>query len=100
MEYTGDKSVISNGTVVLDFYATWCGPCKKLKPQIVALAEEMPQITFVCVDTDVWTALSEHYIISSLPTLIVLFNGKAINRFEGLPRDFRGWVRDVMLPLP
>ena len=95
MEYTGDASILSNGTVILDFYATWCGPCKRMKPKVLEMAESMPQITFVCIDTEEWTALTERYDITALPTLIKLFNGKVIERHEGVPRDLDYWVRGL-----
>ena len=83
-EYAGDKGSFVNGTVVLDFYATWCGPCKRLRPVLESHAKES-RVTFIAVDTDEWPDLMERFTISVLPTLIVLCNGKTIDRIEGAP---------------
>ena len=84
MEYAGDKGVFSNGLVVADFYANWCGPCKKLKPHFAGLAEDFPKAVFVKVDTDAWEAETRRYEIASLPTVLVLYNGREEARIEGL----------------
>ena len=83
-EYTGDRGSFGNGTVVLDFYATWCGPCKRLRPILEVYAQKST-VTFIAVDTDEWPDLSERFAIASLPTLVVLHNGKTIDRIEGAP---------------
>ena len=89
-EYTGDRGSFANGTVVLDFYASWCGPCKLLRPILESYALQS-KVTFIAVDTDEWTHLTERFSISSLPTLVVLSNGKTIERVEGTPPD--GWLQ-------
>jgi thioredoxin 1 len=89
-EYAGDRSSLGNGTVVLDFYATWCGPCKRLRPILEAYAASRPELTLIAVNTDEWTDLMERFDVSSLPTLVVLKNGKRVDRIEGAPPD--GWL--------
>jgi len=88
-EYAGDRGSLGNGTVVLDFYATWCGPCKRLRPVLESYAETS-KATFIAINADEWTDLMERYDVSSLPTLIVLKNGKRVDRIEGAPPD--GWL--------
>ena len=91
-EYAGDKGSFVNGTVVLDFYAPWCGPCKRLRPILEAYAKKS-QITCIAVNTDEWTDLSERFDVSSLPTLVVLHNGKRVDRIEGIPPE--GWLDQI-----
>jgi thioredoxin 1 len=87
-EYTeSDPGILSNGTVVVDFYADWCGPCKKYAPVFEELAQEYFSMTFVKVNTDDHEALVQKYTIMSLPTTLVLINGKTSDRVEGYSRD-------------
>ena len=84
-EYTGNKLDLSEGLVLVDFYATWCGPCKKMK---VFLKSSAPDILpIVMVDTDTYEDVSAKYQISSLPTLILLQNGREMDRVEGYSED-------------
>ncbi len=69
-------SLISNGKVVVDFFATWCGPCKMLSPIMDAVAENSKDITFIKVDTDEQPDLAKRYGIMSIPCIKVFENGK------------------------
>ena len=89
-EYIGTKQQklqLSEGTVILDFYATWCGPCKKLSPLFTKLCEEAKQkgtqTSFFKVDVDIHEDLTEKYAIDAMPTVLVLVNGKQQERVEG-----------------
>lgn len=89
IEYDGSaaqKLQLSEGTVIVDFYATWCGPCKKLAPLYAKLAEASSLPCFK-VDVDKWPKLTEKYEIDSMPTVLVLKNGKAQERVEGFEVD-------------
>ncbi len=71
--------------VLLDFYADWCGPCKILGPIIDELAEEYDGRALVAkVDTQVNPALSSHFKIKSIPTLMVFNKGHFQEKFHGL----------------
>jgi thioredoxin 1 len=88
-EYAQDKKELGEGTVILDFYATWCGPCKTFGPVFSDAAKEYTMATFIKVDTDEHPYLSEKYKVSSLPTVIILKNGKLMDRLEGCnPKKF------------
>lgn len=78
-----DPSILSNGTVVVDFYALWCGPCKRYAPEFEELAKIFSKMTFVKVNTEEHESVQEKYEVSSLPTTLVLVNGKEKARFEG-----------------
>jgi len=70
---------------VLDFYAKWCGPCKKLSPIIDNLKITYPNITFTKIDIEKEKELSEKYEIESLPTIIILdHNNQIISKIVGL----------------
>jgi thioredoxin 1 len=76
---------IDEGDVILDFYADWCGPCKRMSPLIDAVASMMPQFTFIKINRDFFGDLAKLFNITSIPTLIFLRNGKEIGRYDGGP---------------
>lgn len=64
-------------TVFVDFYATWCGPCKMLAPEIEKLADEYgDKVPVVKIDVDKEAELAQRYGIVSIPTLILFKNGR------------------------
>jgi thioredoxin 1 len=70
-----DQALNDADIVVVDFFATWCGPCKTLGPCIDALAKEMTTIKFIKVDVDKHDQLATKYNIKSMPTLKFFKNG-------------------------
>lgn len=74
----------SNGVVLVDFYADWCGPCKMLGPVIDNIAEERTDILVGKVNVDDNNALAHQYKVMSIPTLIVFKDGKEAARMVGL----------------
>ena len=64
------------GTVLLDFWATWCGPCRMMSPVVDEIAAEHPEILVGKVNVDEEEALSARFKIFSIPTFIVLKDGK------------------------
>ena len=60
---------------VIDFYATWCGPCKALEPIFAALAEKAPEVQFGRVDVDTANDVAHEYGITAMPTCIFFENG-------------------------
>ncbi len=70
-------------TILLDFYADWCGPCRMISPIINEIAEENPQYIVGKINVDEEPALSLEYGISSIPALIVIKNGRIVNRSVG-----------------
>ncbi len=72
-----DAEVIkSEKTVLLDFWASWCGPCKMLSPVVDEIADETPDIKVGKVNVDEENELAAKFGISSIPTLVVIKNGK------------------------
>ncbi len=74
----------AEGTVLVDFYADWCGPCQMQGPIIEEIAAERPEIKVCKVNTDVAVAVAIENRISSIPTLLVVRNGEIIHRGVGL----------------
>ncbi len=73
----------SKETVLVDFNATWCGPCKMLAPILEELSDERRDVKFVSIDTDEEDELSSEYGIMSIPCLILFKDGKEVNRSVG-----------------
>lgn len=71
-------------TVILDFWAEWCGPCMMLAPILHEVAEENADITVGKVNVDEEPALAQAYGISSIPTLVVIKDGKEVKRSVGV----------------
>ena len=83
-EQTFENEVLqSDKKVLIDFYATWCMPCRTIKPSINEVAKEHPEIKVVSIDVDKAPNISNQYGIYSLPTLVVLEAGNEVNRVVG-----------------
>jgi len=74
----------SDKTVLVDFYADWCGPCKMLSPVVEAVANENEDIKVVKVNVDDEQDLAIKYQVMSIPTLVVIKNGEVANKSVGL----------------
>lgn len=73
----------SDRPVLVDFYAPWCGPCRKLAPTLDTLAQERPEARIVKVDIDQNKRLARQYGIRSVPSLLVFRDGKVVDRHVG-----------------
>ncbi len=73
----------SKKTVLVDFYATWCGPCRMVGPIVEEIAEERPDIKVVKVDVDESGSLAETFGVVSIPTLVVMKDGEVVNQIVG-----------------
>lgn len=71
------------GSVVIDFFATWCGPCKKIAPAFEKLAEVYQQIAFLKVDVDESAELVDKFEVQAMPTFIFMKDGVVVKRIEG-----------------
>ena len=81
-------NTIESGVVVVDFFATWCGPCKMLSPVIDELSGELENVNFVKVDIDQSMDLAQKFKIVSVPTLKVFKNGEEVDTLMGfMPKE-------------
>lgn len=76
------------GVVLVDFWATWCGPCKMIAPVVEEVSNEVSNARFVKVDVDENENLANKYQISSIPTLMIFKNGTPVDTLVGfMPKD-------------
>ncbi len=73
---------IASGKVLVDFFATWCGPCQMLAPVLEQLDKEV-NIKILKIDVDELSDLARIYRVMSIPTLVILENGKMVKREMG-----------------
>ena len=80
-----DEEVLkANETVIVDFYADWCGPCKMMSPIIDEIAEELPEVKVGKVNVDDNQDLAMQYNVMSIPTILIIKNGEVQKSFVGV----------------
>ena len=85
LEYANFQNEIggSKGIVLVDFYSDWCGPCKMLSPIVDEISEERGDIVVGKVNIDENMEIAAAYNVMSIPTLVIMKNGKIVNQSRG-----------------
>lgn len=86
-QFTSFQDLLSGSDlpVLVDFYATWCGPCQMMAPILEAVNAQLSgKLQVVKIDTDKYPQLASQYHIEALPTLVLFKNGQPVERIEGL----------------
>lgn len=78
-----DEIINSDKTVLIDFWAAWCGPCRMVGPIIDEVAAEREDIKVAKINIDEEPELAEAFNIMSIPTMVVVKDGKVVNRAMG-----------------
>lgn len=82
------NELLKNDVVILDFYATWCGPCKMLAPELDIVIKQKQNITICKIDVDSYGEIARQYGVMTIPTLILYKNGEMIKKNVGyMPAD-------------
>ena len=82
---TFNEIINTDKPVLVDFFATWCGPCKTLAPILIDVKKEMGEaITIIKVDVDKSAQAAQQYQVQGVPTLILFKNGKILWRQSGV----------------
>lgn len=83
LENFAEEVLKSEKPVLLDMYADWCGPCMMMAPEIEAYSEETDAVKVCKLDVDEATDLALTYGVMSIPTVLLIENGKEVKRFVG-----------------
>lgn len=87
MKIINEFSEITEEFAIVDFFATWCGPCKRLSPFLESIQTEYPTVGFYKIDVDESEDLAEKYKVSAMPTVLLVRNGQELRRIIGLDTE-------------
>jgi thioredoxin 1 len=84
-EYQGQdfQEVVGEGLVLVDFFATWCGPCQMIMPVLDQIAQELDYVKIYKVDIDKFRQLAIDFQVRGVPTLILFKDGKVVDQASG-----------------
>lgn len=95
---TNFKEEIKEGVTLVDFYATWCGPCKMLHPILEELSSTRGEVTFKQIDVDEAPNISKEFGVMSIPTLILFKDGEEIAKNIGFisKSELTDWINNQL----
>ena len=92
-------SSVETPLVLVDFYATWCGPCHLMATVMSECSKDMKKdVSFMKVDTEKYPQIASRFQVSALPTLVLFKNGVAVSRIEGAlsAKQLKDWLRQFV----
>lgn len=91
------KDLISDDLVLVDFFATWCGPCRMLGPVLDEIANDRAGVKIIKVDIDQCRDIAREYGVMSVPTLFLIKNGSVVSQKNGfMPKELlTNWIEEV-----
>ena len=92
---TFNEAITSDKPVLVDFWATWCGPCRMMAPVVDGVAAQYDGKLLVGkVNVDEAADLAEKFMVMNIPTLVLMKNGEAVDRIVGArsPQDLKNWI--------
>lgn len=100
-QFSSFQDLINNSPVpvLVDFYATWCGPCQMMSPILEMVNNNMNErIQVVKIDSDKYANLASQYQVQALPTLVLFQNGQPVNRLEGAMQapQLMDWIENSL----
>ncbi|KAI4314230.1 hypothetical protein L6164_027161 [Bauhinia variegata] len=82
-----DSNKESDQLMVIDFFATWCGPCNYMLPIFNDFAERYKDVQFIRIDVDLFKEVAQEYQVEAMPTFVLIKKGKPIDRLVGARKD-------------
>ena len=84
----------SDRPVIVDYWASWCGPCRIMAPRFEELSNEMAKVKFAKLSTEEAPEIAQQFDVMSIPTLILFKDGKEVDRMIGaLPKEYlKSWL--------
>ncbi|KAJ4974453.1 hypothetical protein NE237_007627 [Protea cynaroides] len=82
-----EASKASSKLLVIDFTASWCGPCKFFEPAVIEMANRYTDVEFIKIDVDELMDVAQEYGVQAMPTFILIKEGKAVDKIVGTKKD-------------
>ncbi|KAJ4845023.1 hypothetical protein Tsubulata_041655 [Turnera subulata] len=82
-----EKGKESKILIVVDFFATWCWPCKHIAPALEKLAKGMPRVTFLKVDVDELKSVADEWEVRAMPTFLCFKDGRVVEKIVGANKE-------------
>ncbi|KAL8513865.1 hypothetical protein ACS0TY_013109 [Phlomoides rotata] len=86
------KGIENKKLIVVDFTASWCGPCRFIAPFFAELAKKLPTVTFLKVDVDELKSAASDWAVEAMPTFIFLKEGKILDRVVGAKEELQSTI--------
>lgn len=91
-----DNILENHNSILVDFFATWCGPCRMLMPLLDKVSEKLEDLLIIKVDVDKFPELANNYSVSAIPHLVLIRNGAEVASHAGFAssNNLIDWIND------